>query len=116
MNYDWRPAVLVGDKAFVVFRPGADWVEWDRFDIGQTGAVMSEKHWRRYFWRQGYRALDVWRFRNFAQDNEIQDRPPPTARDFDDAARAVWRAHLAHQAAASLPILPDDETPPTAPP
>jgi hypothetical protein len=39
---------------------------------------------------------------------------PPTAADFDNAARAVWRAHLAHQAATSLPI-PDDETPPTAP-
>ena len=115
-NWDWRPALIVGDKAFAVLRPGAAWTEVDRDDVGYTSAVMSERHWRRYFWRQGYGSLDVWRFRDFRQDNEKQDRPPPTAADFDNAARAVWRAHLAHQAAASLPELPDDETPPTAPP
>lgn len=116
VNWDHRPAILVDGKAFAVLKPGGPWVEVDEPDVGHTSGVLSEARWRRHFRREGYGALDVWRWRDFRQDNEPQLRPPPRAADFDNAVRACVAAHRAHQATASLPELPDDETPPTAPP
>jgi hypothetical protein len=87
VNYDWRPAILCGGKAYVVFRPGEPWVEWDYFDISQTGALMDdETHWRRYFAREGYYRLNVDAWRPIVQDNIPQDKPLPRKKDFDEAA------------------------------
>jgi hypothetical protein len=98
VNWSHRPAVIVADKAFAVLRPGGHWTQVDRWDVGQTGAVFSERHWRQYFHREGYDRLDldVWRFRNFEQDNEPQSKPLPRKKDFDDAVRAVYAAWLEH--------------------
>jgi hypothetical protein len=72
VNWDHRPAVLVGGKAFAVLKPGGPWVPVDRADVFHTAAVMSEAAWLEYFymttnlsaegidrqkrheWRQGY--------------------------------------------------------------
>jgi hypothetical protein len=45
--------------------------------------------------------LDVSRLRP-GQDNVPQSRPRPTAKEFDDAARAVYAAHLAEEVRLSL--------------
>jgi hypothetical protein len=45
--------------------------------------------------------LDVSRLRP-GQDNVPQSRPCPRAKDFDDAARAVYAAQLAEEARLSL--------------
>jgi hypothetical protein len=120
VDWDHRPAILLGDQAFAVLRPGTGWVSVDRWDVGQTGAVWPEQRWRMLFHREGYHRLDldVWRFRNFQQDNEPQDKPLPRKKDFDRAALACIAAQKARLAATEvrLPELPDDEAPPTAPP
>jgi hypothetical protein len=52
VDWDHRPAVLVGDTAFAVLRPGGPWASVDRDDVWYTGGVMSEAAWRERF--QGY--------------------------------------------------------------
>jgi hypothetical protein len=110
-NWDNRPAVLVGDEAFAVLRPGEPWVSVDRCDVGHTAGVMSEKAWRRRFVGK-FGHLEVLRWRPMAQDNVPQPKPLPRAKDFDDAVRAIQAAHLAHLAATSLREI---EEPPIAP-
>jgi len=53
VNWDNRPAVLDGNKAFAVLRPGGPWVSVDRDDVWATAGVMSEAAWRKRFvgWR-----------------------------------------------------------------
>jgi hypothetical protein len=115
VNWDRRPVVLVGDKAFAVLRPGAPWVSVARCDVGHTGGVMTETAWRRAFVRE-FGHLDVLTWRPMAQDNVPQQKPLPTAKDFDDAVRAVEEAIATEQAAPSrLPALPEIEGPPIAP-
>jgi hypothetical protein len=111
VDWDHRPAVLVGDEAFAVLRPGTPWVSVDRWDVGHTGGVLSEAAWRRRFVGK-FGHLEVLRWRPMAQDNVPQPKPLPRAKDFDDAARAVQAAHLAHMAATSLREI---EAPPIAP-
>jgi hypothetical protein len=120
LNWAYRPAVLVGDEAFAVLRPGEPWVSVDRDDVWFTAGVMTEEAWRRAFIRQ-FGPLDTWRWRP-GQDNIPQSRPLPRAKDFDDAVRAVraanlaHAAHLAHQIATSpLSLLLEIEAPPIAP-
>jgi hypothetical protein len=114
-DWDHRPAVLVGGKAFAVLRPGAAWVSVDEFDVRHTSADLDEVAWRRRFMGE-FGRLDVLRWRPMAQDNVPQSKPLPKAKDFDDAVRAVQAAHLAHLAATSrLSVLPELEAPPIAP-
>jgi hypothetical protein len=113
VNWDYRPAILVGDEAFAVLRPGTPWVSADRKDVFHTSAVMSEDHWRKTFVREGFGRLEVCpRWRLMTQDNNPQPRPLSRRKDFDDAARAAVAAHAAHLAATSLPEI---EAPPIAP-
>jgi hypothetical protein len=49
VDWDHRPTVLDGDRAFAVLRPGAPWVAVDRWDVGQTGSDLSEDAWRKTF-------------------------------------------------------------------
>jgi hypothetical protein len=49
VDWDHRPAVLIGDKAFAVLRPGAAWVPVDRDDVWYTAAGLSEAAWRKRF-------------------------------------------------------------------
>ena len=49
VDWDHRPAVLVGNKAFAVLRPGTAWVSVDRDDVYNTGAEQSEGVWRKRF-------------------------------------------------------------------
>jgi hypothetical protein len=115
VSWDWRPAVMLdGDTAFAVLAPGEPWVAVDASDVGHSGAELSETAWRRRFVGE-FGRLDVLRWRPMAQDNVPQPRRPPTAKDFDDAARAVYAAHAAHVAATGLPVLPEIEAPPIAP-
>jgi hypothetical protein len=51
VNWDYRPAILVGDEAFAVLRPGTPWVSVDASDNGHTGAELSETAWRKTFVR-----------------------------------------------------------------
>jgi hypothetical protein len=101
VDWDHRPAVLVGDEAFAVLRPGEPWVSVDRCDVGHTGALMSEVAWRRRFVGK-FGHLEVLRWRPMAQDNVPQSKPLPRAKDFDDAVRAVMAAHLEHKAREAL--------------
>src|ERR1700688_3533684 len=103
VDWDHRPAVLVGDEAFAVLRPGAAWTSVDRWDVGQTGAVLSEVAWRRRFVGK-FGCLDVLRWRPMAHDNVPQSKPLPRAKDFDDAVRAVQAAHLAQMAATTREV------------
>jgi hypothetical protein len=114
VDWDHRPAILVGDEAFAVLGPGEPWESVDAFDVRQTAGLISETTWRRMF--QGkFGRLDVLRWRP-GQDNTPQSKPLPTSKDFDDAVRAVYAAHDAAQAATSrLPVLPEIEGPPIAP-
>jgi hypothetical protein len=120
-NWDWRPAVLVGDEAFAVLEPGGPWVSVDEFDVRHTGGVLTEEAWRRTFIRE-FGPLDTWRWRP-GQDNIPQSRPLPRAKDFDDAARVAARvanlahtADLAHRIATSpLFLVPEIEASPIAP-
>jgi hypothetical protein len=94
-DWDHRPAVVVGGKAFAVLSPGAAWTSVDEFDVTHTAADLSEEAWRRTFIRE-FGPLDTWRWRP-GQDNIPQSRPLPRAKDFDDAARMAARvAKLAH--------------------
>ena len=112
-DWDRRPALLVGDKAFAVLGRGEPWVPVDVDDVRETAGVMSERAWRRMF--QGkFGRLDLMRWRPY-QDNVPQDRPLPTKKDFDDAARTIAREHAATQAATQSPVMPDIEAPPIAP-
>jgi hypothetical protein len=114
VDWDHRPAVLVGDEAFAVLRPGAPWVSVDRDDVWTAG-VLSEAAWRRRFVGK-FGHLEVLRWRPMAQDNVPQSKPLPRAKDFDDAVRAVQAAHLAYLAATPrLPVLPKIQGPPIAP-
>jgi len=126
-NWDYRPAVLFGGKAFAVLFPGGPWVPVDEFDVRHTAPVMTEEHWRLTFMREKFGPLDTWRFRP-GQDNVPQSRPLPRAKDFDRVARearAVHSAHaanlkhvanLAHQiATAPLFLLPEIASPPITP-
>src|ERR1700682_3393381 len=110
VDWDHRPAVLVGDKAFAVLRPGGPWVSVDRDDVWYTGGVMTEAAGRKRFVGE-FGRLDVLQWRP-GQDNPPQLKPLPTAKDFDDAVRAVQAAYLAHLAATSLREI---EAPPIAP-
>jgi hypothetical protein len=85
-NWDYRPAVLFGGKAFAVLFPGGPWVPVDEFDVRHTAPVMTEEHWRLTFMREKFGPLDTWRFRP-GQDNVPQSRPLPRAKDFDRVAR-----------------------------
>jgi hypothetical protein len=49
VDWDHRPAVLVGNKAFAMLRPGTAWVSVDRDDVYHTGAEQSESAWRKRF-------------------------------------------------------------------
>jgi hypothetical protein len=108
VNWDRRPAVLIGDKAFAVLTPGGCWVSVDRDDVFHTAGVMSEAAWRKTFVGK-FGSLDLFYWRG--QDNVPQPKPLPTAKDFDDAARAVY----AKPATSRLPELPEEEAPTTAP-
>jgi hypothetical protein len=94
-NWDFRPAILVGDKAFAVLKPGEPWTEVDRDDVGYTSAEFSEQHWRRYFAREGYYRINVDRWRPLVQDNIPQAHPLPRKADFDRAALAIVAAQKA---------------------
>jgi hypothetical protein len=48
-DWDHRPAVLVGGKAFAVLRPGAAWILVDEFDVRQTSADLELEVWRKRF-------------------------------------------------------------------
>jgi hypothetical protein len=52
VDWDHRPAVLVGDKAFAVLGHNDPWVVVDECDVGHTGGLMTETAWRERF--QGY--------------------------------------------------------------
>jgi hypothetical protein len=90
-DWDHRPAVLLGGKAFAILRPGAAWVEVDACDVGHTAGVMSRLAWRTRFGRFG--RLDL---------TKIPGSPlrPPTAQDFDDAAIAIQAFRREHNAMA----------------
>jgi hypothetical protein len=46
VDWDHRPAVLVGDKAFAVLAPEEPWVSVDRDDVFHTAVALSEPAWR----------------------------------------------------------------------
>lgn len=49
VDWDHRPAILVGDKAFAILKPGGAWTAVDRDDVWYTAALMSETAWRKRF-------------------------------------------------------------------
>src|SRR6476659_8795888 len=49
VDWDHRPAVLVGDKAVAVLRRREPWCMVDSFDVGHTGAELTEEVWRARF-------------------------------------------------------------------
>lgn len=55
VNWDWRPAVLVGGRAFALLAPGGSWEEVDAIDVRLTGyAVPDEATFRATFKSFGY--------------------------------------------------------------
>ena len=72
VDWDNRPAVQVGDKAFVVLKPGEAWVPVDRSDLRETGGVMSEVAWRKRFTGE-FGHLDVLRWRPEARQAQKPD-------------------------------------------
>jgi hypothetical protein len=94
VNWDYRPAILVGYEAFAVLRRGEPWKKVDRWDVVNSARVMTETAWRRMFVRK-FGHLDVVAWRPMAQDNVPQSKPLPRAKDFDDAARAAVAAEQA---------------------
>jgi hypothetical protein len=60
VNWDNRPAVLCGDQAFAILRPGGGWKSVDSFDVGQTSALMDPAAWHQFFFgRRRTMAPDV---------------------------------------------------------
>jgi hypothetical protein len=108
VNWDYRPAILVGYEAFAVLRRGEPWKKVDRWDVVNSARVMTETAWRRMFVRK-FGHLDVVTWRPMAQDNVPQSKPLPRAKDFDDAARAaqeVVAAERGTEQAAKKPGYP----------
>jgi hypothetical protein len=116
-DWDNRPAVLVGGKAFAVLAPKGAWVSVDRSDVFNTGVALSEDAWRKRFVGK-FGALDLSKL-----PAHSGDKPLLRAKDFDDAARAVHAAYNAHNAkrahvialavlaAPTMPPLPHIEAP-----
>jgi hypothetical protein len=49
VDWDNRPAVLVGDKAFAVLGPADPWCMVDSCDVAHTAGVTTEAAWRKKF-------------------------------------------------------------------
>jgi hypothetical protein len=85
VTWDHRPAILVDGKAFAILKPNGLWEPADRSDVWSTAGVLSETAWRnRFAGKLGSLHL------RHGQDNLPQLKKPPTAKEFDDAARAVF--------------------------
>jgi hypothetical protein len=106
VNWDYRPAILVGYEAFAVLRRGEPWKKVDRWDVVNSARVMTETAWRRMFVRK-FGHLDVVAWRPMAQDNVPQSKPLPRAKDFDDAARAAQAIDREHRAREATKPKPD---------
>ena len=83
VNWSQHPAVVVGGKAFAVSAaPPWMWKSVDPSPVIGSGIFMTERAWRRMFMGK------FGRLKLFRQENK------PTAKDFDDAARALYAADL----------------------
>jgi hypothetical protein len=126
VDWDHRPAVLVGDKAFAVLRPGAPWVSVDEWDVGQTGAELSEDAWRKFF--RSFDPLDLSKIPEILGIPEPKQKPgypsvgalvmaraqKRLAEDCDDADLALHAIKLERRALEAimlhLSVLPEVET------
>lgn len=52
LDWDHRPALVVGGKAYAVLRPGRAWILVDEFDVRQTSADLDLAAWRERFARK----------------------------------------------------------------
>jgi hypothetical protein len=68
-DWDHRPAVLVGAKAFAVLGRGKPWVSVDAYDVGHTGTELTETAWRRRFVGE-FGHLDVVRWPSATQTKQ----------------------------------------------
>jgi hypothetical protein len=81
VNWGQRPAVVIGGKAFAVSSaPPWMWKSVDPSPVIDSGFFMTERAWRRMFMGK------FGRLKLFRQENK------PTAKEFDDAARALYAA------------------------
>jgi hypothetical protein len=119
VDWDNRPAVLVGDKAFAVLKPGEAWVSVDRSDVRETGGVMSEVAWRRRF-AQEFGHLDVLRWRlearqaqkpDYSSMSELAWAQKYQRAAWEDTPLALHATLREHQAFKLLEDLPNADKP-----
>ena len=67
-NWEYRPAIISGTRAWAVLAPGEDWEEVNEAEVDNSGALLSRKDFEEMF---------------------VDDSLPPLPRDATDPAQSL---------------------------